>query len=97
MPTEVFRADPGRTAIPYWLVDAVCEVPFGSYPGEMPYEYGADEEHIAEWLEAEKDPATFEAFLDKYIYGTRDFVEYMTLTGGMERRPALRRLDPLHE
>lgn len=96
VPTEVFRADPSRTAIPYWLVDAVCEVPFGSYPGEMPYEYTSDEAHFAEWLEAEKDPAAFDAFLEKYIYGTRDFAAYLALAGAFEKEAELRRLDPLH-
>jgi glutaconate CoA-transferase, subunit A len=95
VPSEVFRADPARTAIPYWLVDAVCEVPFGSYPGEMPYEYGSDEPHFAEWLEAEKDPDALEAFLDRYIYSTRDFQEYLERAGAIERMPALRALDPL--
>ena len=31
-------SDPGSTNIPYYLVDAVCEVPFGAYPGNMAYE-----------------------------------------------------------
>src|SRR5438477_5441625 len=35
---EVIRADPSLTAIPFYCVDAVCEVPYGSYPGNMPYE-----------------------------------------------------------
>jgi glutaconate CoA-transferase subunit A len=96
VPNEVFRADPARTAIPYWLVDAVCEVPLGSYPGEMPYEYGSDEQHFAEWLEAEKDSASLEAFLAHYIYSTRDFSEYLERAGVAEKMPALRALDPLH-
>lgn len=96
VPTEVFRADPGRTAIPYWLVDAVCEVSFGSYPGEMPYEYGSDEQHFAEWLEAEKDPAALEEFLEHMIYSTRDFQEYLERAGALGRMPALRAMDPLH-
>ena len=41
--TENSAGDPARPAIPYWLVDAVCLVPYGSYPGEMPYEYTSDE------------------------------------------------------
>ncbi len=55
--TDEFRRSPGQTSIPYWLVDAVCLVPYGSYPGEMPYEYTSDEQHFAEWIEAEQDPA----------------------------------------
>ncbi|GAH04784.1 unnamed protein product, partial [marine sediment metagenome] len=33
--TEIIRAQPDRTIIPYYLVDAVVEAPFGSHPGEM--------------------------------------------------------------
>ncbi|HSO67864.1 MAG TPA: hypothetical protein VLP30_08405, partial [Desulfatirhabdiaceae bacterium] len=53
---------------PFYLVDAVVEVPFGSYPGNMAYEYFSDEEHLAQWLKVEKDPDEFQRFLDKYIY-----------------------------
>ena len=40
---DEIREDPIRTTIPYYLVDAVCEVPYGSYPGNMAYEYFSDE------------------------------------------------------
>ena len=93
--TEEFRKQPGRTSIPFWLVDAVCHTPNGSYPGEMPYEYTSDEEHFAEWIEAERDPAAFEAFLQRYIYGTRDFAEYLALACGPDRMEELRRQEPL--
>jgi glutaconate CoA-transferase subunit A len=93
--TSTFRADPGRTGIPYFLVDAVCLVPYGSYPGDMPYEYFSDEAHLAAWIEAEKDPAVFKTFLDKYIYGTRNFEEYLALAGGEKRLAELRALQPL--
>ena len=93
--TDTFRSDPRRTSIPYWLVDAVCLVPFGSYPGEMPYEYGADDTHFTEWLEAERDPEIFETFLEKHIYGTQDFEEYLALACPPERLAQLRELDPL--
>ena len=73
----------------------MCEVRYGSYPGNMPYEYFSDEEHLAEWLEAEKDEAKFQIFLDKYIYGTRDFQEYLDLNGGEERMHTLSELEPL--
>jgi glutaconate CoA-transferase subunit A len=93
--TEEIRRTPGKTSIPYWQVDAVCVVPYGSYPGEMPYEYTSDEQHFAAWLEAEKDAAAFEAFLNRYIYGTRDFGEYLTLIGGEKRLAELRAREPL--
>jgi glutaconate CoA-transferase, subunit A len=93
--TDEIRRDPARTAIPYWLVDAVCHVPYGSYPGEMPYEYTSDERHFAEWLEAEKDENTFAEFLDKYIYGVETFENYLELIGGQSRLAELRAMEPL--
>jgi glutaconate CoA-transferase subunit A len=88
---DEIRADPSRTVIPFFCVDAVCEVPFGSYPGNMPYEYFSDEEHLRAWLAAERDPDSFRAFVDKCLYGTRDFHEYLTCCGGLSRLQELRR------
>src|SRR5207302_2469440 len=88
---EEIRSDPTRTVIPFFCVDAVCEVPFGSYPGNMPYEYFSDENHIQEWLAAERDAGTHAAFLEKYLWGVKDFVEYLDRCGGLRRLQELRR------
>jgi glutaconate CoA-transferase subunit A len=48
--TDEIRNRPEGTFIPFWCVDAVAEVPYGSYPGNMPYEYFSDEEYLMEWL-----------------------------------------------
>ena len=93
--TDEIRQRPSSTLAPYWLVDAVCHVPYGSYPGCMPYEYYSDEAHLAEWLEAEEDEATLKVFLDKHIYGTRNFYEYLALNGGEARMAELKALEPL--
>ena len=93
--TAEIRAAPASTLIPYWLVDAVCHVPYGSYPGNMPYEYFSDERHLAEWIEAEKDESSLEAFLDKYIRGVKDFDGYLELAAGQARLAELRAMEPL--
>ena len=92
---DEIRRDPTVTVIPFFCVDAVCEVPFGSYPGNMPYEYYSDEEHLRQWLTIEEDAAAHVAFLDKYVWGCRDFSEYLELCGGMARLEELR-LQELH-
>jgi len=89
------RRDPTRTVIPYFCVDAVIEVPYGSYPGNMPYEYFSDEDHLREWLEAERTPQDLERFLDEYIYGTRDFNDYLEKCGGLGRLQRLRAVENL--
>jgi glutaconate CoA-transferase subunit A len=95
IPNDEIRSDPTRTAIPFFCVDAVCEVPFGGYPGNMPYEYFTDEEHIRQWLEAEEDEDRYREFLGKYLFGVRDFGEYLQLCGGMTRMQELRRQELL--
>ncbi len=84
------RRDASQSApqIPFLCVDAVCEVPFGSYPGNMPGEYFSDEEHMRSWMDAEKDPAAFAQFLKDHIYGVRDFTEYLKQCGGLKRLQA---------
>lgn len=90
IPSDDIRQDPSRTLIPFYCVDAVCEVPFGSYPGNMPYEYFSDEEHLRLWLKVEEDPAEHRKFLEQYLFGVRDFTEYLQLCGGLSRLQKLR-------
>jgi glutaconate CoA-transferase subunit A len=89
------RLNPTRTFIPFYLVDAVIEVPYGSYPGNMAYEYFSDEDHLKEWLTVEKDPEAFEKFLDHYIYGVSSFESYLERCGGIAKMTALRNLEGL--
>jgi glutaconate CoA-transferase, subunit A len=95
VPSETFRNDPHKAMIPYFCVDAVCEVPFGSYPGNMAGEYFSDEEHLKEWLDVENDVQEFKKFLDRNIYGVNDFNEYIALHGGIEKMQELRRKELL--
>ena len=91
IPNDEIRRDPSRTVIPFFCVDAVCEVPYGSYPGNMPYEYYSDEEHLRHWLEVEKDEAAYREFLRRHVFDVRDFSDYLQLCGGLPRMQELRR------
>jgi glutaconate CoA-transferase subunit A len=95
VPHEEMRREPHRTQIPFLCVDAVCEVPFGSFPGNMPGEYFSDEDHLKLWLDVEKDPAAFKQFLDDHIFGVKDFAEYLEICGGLRRLQALRQRELL--
>ncbi len=90
IPNEFIRRNPASTVIPYYLVDAVVEVPFGGYPGNMAYEYFSDEEHLREWLKAEGDDDTMAEFLERHIYGVKDFNGYLDTIGGLKRLQELR-------
>ena len=95
VPHDEMRRDPHLTQIPFLCVDAVCEVPFGSYPGNMPGEYFSDEDHLKLWLEVEKDPVAFRQFLEDHIFGVQDFVEYLEICGGLRRLQHLRQREML--
>ena len=90
IPAEDIKQDPSATQIPYHIVDAVCEVPYGAYPGTMPYEYFSDEDHLKEWLVAEKDPETFELFLKRNVYESTNHDEYIQRNGGNAKMRQLR-------
>ncbi len=78
---NLIRQNPGRTIIPYYLVDAVVEAPFGSHPGEMSYCYERDERHIKDYVNVSKDPEQVIHYLDKWIYGLANQREYLNLVG----------------
>ncbi|MEZ0290498.1 MAG: CoA-transferase [Sulfolobales archaeon] len=83
--TEKIREEPHRTTIPYFLVDAVIEQPFGSHPCNMPYLYASDEEHMAEYLNLTRTEEGVREYLNKYVYGVRDFWEYLERVGGLKK------------
>jgi acyl CoA:acetate/3-ketoacid CoA transferase alpha subunit len=60
--TEEIRRDPGRTTIPYYVVDAVVHAPFGAYPGEMQGKYSSDVGHVVQVV-----GATMRGFIDQYL------------------------------
>ena len=95
--TAEIRRTPHATDIPAFCVDAVCHVPFGSYPGNMPGEYFSDEAHLARWMEEESDLVGFEAFLQEYVYAVPDFPAYLELCGGRDRLSELRAIEHLAE
>ena len=92
---EEIRGAPDRTVIPHFLVDAVCEVPYGSHPGNMPGLYYSDEEHMAEWLRLSRTKEGVEEYMDRYVHSVEEFSEYVELVGGGEKMGYLRKLEYL--
>ncbi len=90
---EAIRANPRHTVIPYYVVDAVVEVPFGAHPTEMPYLYYFDEEHIREWLHLSTTDEGVQEYMDRYVFSVRDFEEYLERVGGIRKMNLLRRIE----
>lgn len=94
---DVIRDEPWKTTIPYLVVDAVVKVPYGSHPGQMPYLYYFDEEHIAEWLEASRSQEGADRYLDKYVFSVSSFDDYLELCGGLNKIEYIKRREKFLE
>jgi acyl CoA:acetate/3-ketoacid CoA transferase alpha subunit len=94
---EVIRKEPWRTAIPFLVVDAVVQAPYGSHPCEMPGRYYYDEEHIAEWLNLSRTQEGVDEYLNKFVFGVDSFDEYLKLCGGTKKLNYLKRREFLKE
>jgi glutaconate CoA-transferase subunit A len=83
VPTESIVARPDHTAIPHFQVDAVVEVPFGSFPHECYGLYEADFEHFASYvaLVEERGVEGVLAYLAEYVDGCDSFQDYLATFG----------------
>lgn len=88
---EEIRRAPERTAL---LADGVMRARFGAHPFSSPGFYLEDRAHIAELVDAgrafarSRDRGPFERYLDRYVYGPADHVQYLE-TIGLRRLLAL--------
>lgn len=78
---DVIRADPNRTLIPGFIVDAVCEVPYCSHPSYTQGYYDRDNAFYLEWDKISQDRQAVQRWLDEWVYGVRDRAEYWTRLG----------------
>jgi len=94
---DIIRKEPWRTSIPYFVVDAVIEVPYGSHPCEMPEMYYYDEDQIAEWLKLSKTAEGTEEYLQKYVFSVDNFEDYIKSYVGTDRLNYIKRREFLQE
>ena len=92
---ERIRGEPWRTVIPFYVVDAVVEVPYGAHPCQMPLRYFYDEEHIGEWLNLSRTPEGAEEYFEKYVHSVNEFEDYLEIVGGVKKMSYLKRVEQL--
>jgi glutaconate CoA-transferase subunit A len=79
---ELIRSDPNRTLIPGFLVDAVVHEPWGCHPSFAQGYYDRDNDFYVAWRDVCKDLASFERYLEEWVYGVADRSEYVERMGG---------------
>jgi glutaconate CoA-transferase subunit A len=80
---DQIRRAPDHTRIPFFTVEAVVEVPYGSVPHEC---YGQYEPIFAQLDRyaalVSKDPvAGAKQYLDEYVYGPKSWTDYLSMVG----------------
>jgi glutaconate CoA-transferase, subunit A len=78
---EVIRADPNRTAIPGLIVDAVVVEPGACHPSYAQGYYDRDNRFYLDWDAVAREDATFDAWLDEWVYGLQSHGEYLEKLG----------------
>jgi glutaconate CoA-transferase subunit A len=63
--------------LPHWILTAVCVVPHGAHPSYAQGYYVRDNGFYTEWDTIARERASFQAWIDEYVVGTRDHAEFM--------------------
>jgi glutaconate CoA-transferase, subunit A len=80
---DQIRRAPDQTKIPFFCVDAVVEVPFGSAPHECYGVYEPMMGHLNQYVTSvNSDPVNgMKEYLDKYVYAPKSWNDYLDLIG----------------
>ena len=77
--SDEIRSDPSLTSIPYIYVDAVVLQKWGGYPTSVYRYYVHDTNHISLYQKVAREGGLeYQKYLDEYIYGCRNFDEYLS-------------------
>ncbi len=87
---ETVLEHPYMNLLPRYFVDAVVKAPFGAHPTSCDGRYTLDVVHMQLYASAAKDKGLFKRYLDTYVYGVEDHLDYLEAVGGMRRLLKLR-------
>jgi glutaconate CoA-transferase subunit A len=73
---DVLEPKPGAVVLPHWVVTAVAPVPGGASPSYAHGYYERDNAFYLAWDGIARDRATFLAWMERHVLGTRDFAEF---------------------
>lgn len=79
--TEEIRQQGNLTIIPFYCVDAVVHLPFGSHPQSCYGCYAYDVLFCTDYYERSKTRKGFLEWLDYYVYDCKDHMEYCNRVG----------------
>lgn len=81
VPEAYLREEPERNLIPGYLVDAIVEVPWGAHPTGSHGFYDVDGEMIRSFSDASKMEASFDSWMDEWVFSVKNHNEYLDKVG----------------
>lgn len=94
---EDVRRNPDETTIPYYMVDAVVNLPFGGHPGTCPGRYFIDIDHVTEFMSAQQSPDALEKYYEKYVFSVDSHAEYLDKRVGVSKLMRIQREERIKE
>ena len=89
---SVIRADPNRTIVPGFIVNAVVVEPWGAHPSYAQGYYDRDNQFYIDWEAISRNPDRLARYLDEFVYGVADRSAYVARCADLERLRAAARV-----
>ncbi len=83
---QVIRADPNRTVLPGFAVDAVVAEPWGAHPSYAQGYYDRDNPFYIAWEAISRDPDRLAQYLETYVHGVADRTAYLAAQPALAER-----------
>jgi glutaconate CoA-transferase, subunit A len=74
---RIREKDAKGSFLPAINVDHVVHAPFGAHPAGAPGEYGPDKVHMADYVKASRDDASFAAYVKRVVHDVPDHDAYI--------------------
>jgi glutaconate CoA-transferase subunit A len=81
VPEAELRQNPDMNCIPFFLVDAIVEVPHGGHPTNCFNYYDYDAQHLHMYAKMAENDNTFKDYMDEWVYGVASHKEYIEHVG----------------
>jgi glutaconate CoA-transferase, subunit A len=81
VPEAEMRKVPEMNQIPYFVVDAIVERPWGAFPSAVPFYYDYDAPFMREMDKASRNPEDLKNWLDEWVYAPKDWDDLLVKLG----------------
>jgi glutaconate CoA-transferase subunit A len=81
VPESEMRKLPEGNQIPYFVVDAIVECPWGAFPSSVPFYYDYDAPFMRDMDKVSRNVDDQKKWLDEWIYGPKSWEEFIVKLG----------------